>query len=175
MAESRVNTVKSACDTGAFVRIVNQPHQTKYGTAIGLRKAFTWSSLSDRCAPSDFRNHRCAHSQARASLPPLAIAEIVRKPMLAHKAVLEQRWYLCHGALVQMKNVRLDSPELVKLHANNFYQQAVVTKIMPMNNSTQIRPRASGRSLASCLAKERESTDAGTLGRFSSQSFCKRK
>jgi uncharacterized membrane protein len=58
--------------------------------------------------------------------------------MLAHKAVLEQRCCLCHGALVQMKNVRLDSPELAKLHANNLYQQAVVTKIMPMNNSTQI-------------------------------------
>ncbi len=58
--------------------------------------------------------------------------------MLAHKAVLEQRCYLCHGALAPTKNVRLDSPELVKLHANNLYQQAVATKIMPMNNSTQI-------------------------------------
>jgi uncharacterized membrane protein len=54
------------------------------------------------------------------------------------QAVLEQRCYLCHGTLVQMKNVRLDSPELVKLHANNLYQQAVATKIMPMNNATQI-------------------------------------
>ena len=52
--------------------------------------------------------------------------------------VLEQRCYLCHGAQVQMKNVRLDSPELVKQHAQAVYQQVVVTKIMPMNNATQI-------------------------------------
>ena len=52
--------------------------------------------------------------------------------------VLEQRCYMCHGAQVQMKNVRLDSPEGLKLHAQNVYQQAVVTKIMPMNNSTGI-------------------------------------
>jgi uncharacterized membrane protein len=52
--------------------------------------------------------------------------------------VLEQRCYMCHGAQVQMKNVRLDSPEGVKLHAQAIYQQAVVTKIMPMNNATNI-------------------------------------
>ena len=50
--------------------------------------------------------------------------------------VLEQRCYMCHGAQVQMKNVRLDSPEALKLHAQAVYQQAVVTKIMPMSNST---------------------------------------
>ena len=52
--------------------------------------------------------------------------------------VLEQRCYLCHGAQVQMKNVRLDSPENVARHAAAIYQQAVVTKIMPMNNATHI-------------------------------------
>ncbi|MDM0108956.1 urate hydroxylase PuuD [Variovorax sp. J22R24] len=50
--------------------------------------------------------------------------------------VLEQRCYMCHGAQVQMKNVRLDTPEQVAAHAQGVYQQAVVTKIMPMNNST---------------------------------------
>jgi uncharacterized membrane protein len=35
-----------------------------------------------------------------------------------------------------MKNVRLDSPELIKLHAQNVYQQVVVTKQMPMGNAT---------------------------------------
>ena len=54
------------------------------------------------------------------------------------QTVLEQRCYLCHGAAVQMKNVRLDSPQNVKLHAQTIYQQAVVSKIMPMGNSTQI-------------------------------------
>ena len=52
--------------------------------------------------------------------------------------VLEQRCYACHGANVQMKNVRLDSPGLVKQHAASIYQQVVVSKIMPMNNATGI-------------------------------------
>jgi uncharacterized membrane protein len=57
------------------------------------------------------------------------------------QAVLEQRCHLCHGAQVQMKNVRLDSPEGVKLHAQNIYQQSVVTKVMPLNNATGITTR----------------------------------
>ena len=52
--------------------------------------------------------------------------------------ILAQRCYLCHGAQVQMKNVRLDSPANVKLHAQNIYQQVVVSKIMPMTNTTGI-------------------------------------
>jgi len=54
------------------------------------------------------------------------------------KPVLEQRCYMCHGAAVQMKNVRLDSPEAVASHAQAIYQQVVVSKIMPMNNATNI-------------------------------------
>jgi uncharacterized membrane protein len=50
--------------------------------------------------------------------------------------VLEQRCYMCHGAQVQMKNVRLDSPAALKQHAQTVYQMAVVTKVMPMNNAT---------------------------------------
>ncbi|MEP6825092.1 MAG: urate hydroxylase PuuD, partial [Ramlibacter sp.] len=50
--------------------------------------------------------------------------------------VLETRCYMCHGAQVQMKNVRLDSPDSVKQHAQSIYQQVVVTKLMPMNNAT---------------------------------------
>ena len=42
----------------------------------------------------------------------------------------------CHGAQVQTKNVRLDSASRVKQHAQNIYQQVVVTKAMPMNNAT---------------------------------------
>jgi uncharacterized membrane protein len=54
------------------------------------------------------------------------------------QAVLQARCIQCHGAQLQMKNVRLDSPEQIKLHAQAVYQQVVVTKQMPMNNSTQI-------------------------------------
>ncbi|MEJ8838580.1 urate hydroxylase PuuD [Ramlibacter sp. AN1133] len=56
----------------------------------------------------------------------------------AVRQVLEQRCYLCHGAQVQMKNVRLDSPLGVKQHAQAVYQQAVVAKTMPLNNATHI-------------------------------------
>jgi len=52
--------------------------------------------------------------------------------------VLAQRCYLCHGDKVQMKNVRLDSPQNVKAYAQYMYQQAVVLKLMPMNNATGI-------------------------------------
>ena len=37
-----------------------------------------------------------------------------------------------------MKNVRRDAPQGVKLHAQGIYQQAVVSKIMPMGNTTGI-------------------------------------
>jgi uncharacterized membrane protein len=56
------------------------------------------------------------------------------------QAVLEQRCTPCHGAHVQMKNVRLDSPERIKQHAQLLYQQAVVAKTMPMSNATGITP-----------------------------------
>ncbi len=52
--------------------------------------------------------------------------------------ILAQRCTQCHGAAMQMKNVRLDTPEQVKLHAQAVYQQAVVAKTMPLNNATQI-------------------------------------
>ena len=54
------------------------------------------------------------------------------------QTVLEQRCYSCHGAQLQMKNMRVDSPELVKQHAQAIYQQVVVQKLMPMNNATGI-------------------------------------
>ena len=52
--------------------------------------------------------------------------------------IIENRCYACHGAQVQMKNIRLDSPALVKQHAQSVYQQAVVLKVMPMSNATGI-------------------------------------
>ena len=54
----------------------------------------------------------------------------------AVQRVLAQRCYQCHGEQVQMKNVRLDSPEQLSRHAQAVYQQAVVSKAMPMNNAT---------------------------------------
>jgi uncharacterized membrane protein len=56
----------------------------------------------------------------------------------AMKAVIEQRCLLCHNAQVQSKNVALHTPALVAQHAQAVYQQAVVLKLMPMNNATRI-------------------------------------
>jgi uncharacterized membrane protein len=52
--------------------------------------------------------------------------------------VVTQRCTPCHGAQVQMKNIRLDSPEAIARHAAQVYQMAVVSKVMPMNNATGI-------------------------------------
>ena len=52
--------------------------------------------------------------------------------------VMADRCYQCHGAQLQMKNVRLDSPMLLQQHAQAIYQQVVVLRIMPMNNATGI-------------------------------------
>jgi uncharacterized membrane protein len=54
------------------------------------------------------------------------------------QAVLTQRCVMCHGEAMQSKNVRLDSATDVAKHAQAVYQQAVVLKLMPMNNATQI-------------------------------------
>jgi uncharacterized membrane protein len=69
-----------------------------------------------------------------APVQAVAVPETVSYAML--KPVLEQRCVLCHGEAVQSKNVRLDSPEAVKLHAQAVYQQVVVSRLMPMNNAT---------------------------------------
>lgn len=52
--------------------------------------------------------------------------------------VIEQRCVSCHGEAVQMKNLRLDSQALVQQNAQQIYQQVVVSKIMPLSNSTQM-------------------------------------
>lgn len=54
------------------------------------------------------------------------------------KAVMEQHCVMCHGEALQSKNVRLDTADAVKQHAQTVYQQVVVTRLMPMNNATGI-------------------------------------
>ena len=67
---------------------------------------------------------------AAVAAVPVSFAEV--------QNVIAQRCVLCHGPAMQSKNVRLDSAEEVKKHAQAIYQQAVVLKAMPMNNATQI-------------------------------------
>jgi uncharacterized membrane protein len=75
---------------------------------------------------------------ARALFPWASDQKDTQNSYAALQKVLEQRCYMCHNAQVQMKNVRLDSPEAVKQHAQNIYQQVVIVKQMPMNNATGI-------------------------------------
>ncbi len=67
---------------------------------------------------------------ARAAAQPVTFTQV--------KAVIDQRCVLCHNAQLQSKGIELDKPELVKQHAQAIYQQAVVLRVMPMNNATQI-------------------------------------
>jgi uncharacterized membrane protein len=73
--------------------------------------------------------------------PPSAQARVAASTPVTFdqvKAVIDQRCALCHNAQVQQKNVALHTPELIKQHAQNVYQQTSVLKLMPMNNATQI-------------------------------------
>jgi uncharacterized membrane protein len=54
------------------------------------------------------------------------------------QAIVEARCVMCHNAALASKNVRLDSPEAIVAHARDIEQQAVILKIMPMNNATGI-------------------------------------
>ncbi len=52
--------------------------------------------------------------------------------------IVATRCVVCHNAQVANKNVRLDSAEAIVSHARDIEQQAVILKIMPMNNATGI-------------------------------------
>ena len=71
--------------------------------------------------------------------PPPAVAQGTPPPTFAQvQAVVAERCQLCHNATLQSKNVRLDSADELATHAQQVYQQAVVLKLMPMNNATRI-------------------------------------
>ena len=70
---------------------------------------------------------------------PAATAQATAVPPFAEvQAIVQQRCSACHNAAFANKNVRLDSAEGIRAHAQELYQQAVVLKLMPMNNATQI-------------------------------------
>ena len=57
------------------------------------------------------------------------------------QTLLSQRCIVCHNIDAPSKNVRLDAPEQIRANAQRIYQQAVVLKLMPLNNATQITPQ----------------------------------
>jgi len=103
----------------ALVNGTRQPWEyAAVGTALLLGLAVALKPAPRPAAP------------AAASAAPVTYAEV--------KAVLEQRCNVCHNAVVAQKNVALHTPELVRQHAQAIYQQAVVLRLMPQNNATQI-------------------------------------
>jgi uncharacterized membrane protein len=52
--------------------------------------------------------------------------------------VVGTRCVMCHNEQLASKGVRLDSAEGIAAHAQQLYQQAVVLKLMPLNNATGI-------------------------------------
>jgi uncharacterized membrane protein len=70
-------------------------------------------------------------------------APVVAAPAVSFsqvKSVIDQRCVLCHSAQLQSKGIAFDSPASIGAHAQQLYQQAVVLKLMPLNNATQITP-----------------------------------
>ncbi len=68
-------------------------------------------------------------ASAAAGAPP-AFAQV--------QQVVEQRCAMCHNAQLASKTIQLHTPELLARNAQAVYQQAVVLKLMPMNNATQM-------------------------------------
>ena len=73
-----------------------------------------------------------------APAPAPAVAAAAPVSYAAVATVIEQRCQMCHNAALQQKNVALHTPALLAQHAQAVYQQAVVLKLMPMNNATQM-------------------------------------
>jgi len=69
-------------------------------------------------------------AEAPASAGPVRFAQV--------QAVISQRCTLCHNAEVQNKGVALHTEALIRQHAQAINQQAVVLKLMPLGNATQM-------------------------------------
>ena len=66
--------------------------------------------------------------------PPVAVV-----PKFAEiQSIVGERCAMCHNAQVISKNIQLHTAELIVKNAQAMYQQAVVTRIMPMSNATKI-------------------------------------
>lgn len=70
--------------------------------------------------------------------PTPAVAVPQQVSLAQVQEIMAQRCVMCHGEALQSKNVRVDSPEALRQHAQTVYQQVVVTRQMPINNSTGI-------------------------------------
>ncbi|WOB09984.1 urate hydroxylase PuuD [Piscinibacter gummiphilus] len=65
-----------------------------------------------------------------AEATPVSFAEVQK--------VVGERCVMCHSEQVVNKAIQLHTPELIERNAQAVYQQAVVLKLMPLNNATQM-------------------------------------
>ncbi len=118
---------------GALIRLsfVLRHRALAEGNAVPWRYAIAGSAVIAVTVALLLPASRPAEATAAASTaPPPTFAQV--------EAIVQQRCQLCHNAVVQNKNVRLDSAAEIQAHAQAMYQQVVVLKLMPMNNATQI-------------------------------------
>lgn len=54
------------------------------------------------------------------------------------KAIVDARCVACHGAALASRNLRLDSDDAIVAHAKDIERQAVILRVMPLNNATRI-------------------------------------
>lgn len=71
-----------------------------------------------------------------AAIAPAASAPLSAPQPQQVLAIVQQRCVACHGEALASRNVRLDSPEALRQHAQAVYQQVVVLRQMPLNNVT---------------------------------------
>ncbi len=67
---------------------------------------------------------------AAAAAKPVSFAEV--------QQVVTARCAMCHNQALQSKNVALHTADEIGKHTQQIYQQAVVLKLMPLNNATQM-------------------------------------
>ena len=116
-------------------KLGRNPHPWKYAAVglIAIVAVLVWLRPAPQAATAEAAPPPTTASAAPAL--PAAGGPISYKTL---QPILAQRCYMCHAEQVQMKNVRLDSPEVVAKNAQMVYQQVVVSRLMPMNNATGI-------------------------------------
>ena len=97
---------------------------------IALIVALKPSAPSSELSATGQVNNNQATAVTAANIETVSIEQVQK--------IIEQRCYMCHGAQVQQKGIRLDQASLIEQNASLIYQQVVVTKAMPMSNATQI-------------------------------------
>ncbi|QXZ09614.1 urate hydroxylase PuuD [Comamonas sp. Y33R10-2] len=105
---------------------------------IALMAVFVWlkppvaSSIKASIATTSIAAP--AADQPVTAAAPVASVPVGGNDFAKVNAVFQQHCVLCHGAAIQQKGIRMDSPEAVKSHAQQIYQQVIQLRKMPFGN-----------------------------------------